>query len=137
MESIRSNQRIKVIDGCVICRVMGYSTLMLLEHSSTGESLKWTHEVPWKVNYFIWRAKLYRLPTARALTRRGIQIMSVLCPYCELEEEDTAHVLFRCPMASKVWEYVCHWCNIPYLQFQNAEEMVKYVAQWGTCSKKR
>lgn len=100
-------------------------------------SLKWTHEVPLKVNCFIWRAKLDRLPTARALTRRGIQLMSALCPYCELEEEDTAHALFRCPLASKVWEYVGHWCNIPHLQFQNAEEMVKYVTQWGTCSKQR
>nr|KAJ0227946.1 hypothetical protein LSAT_V11C100034440 [Lactuca sativa] len=39
----------------------------------SGEvSIKWTHEVPLKVNYFIWREKLDRLPTACALTRRGI-----------------------------------------------------------------
>ncbi|CAI9283628.1 unnamed protein product [Lactuca saligna] len=86
-----------------------FQTQINWKNMMPGEvSIKWTHEVPLNVNCFLLRAKLDRLPTARALTRRGIQFMSVLCPYCELEEEDTTHVLFRCPMASKVWEYVGH-----------------------------
>ncbi|CAI9280344.1 unnamed protein product [Lactuca saligna] len=99
-------------------------------------SIKWTHEVPVKINCFIWRAKFDRLPTAHALTRRGIQLMSALCPYCELEEQDTTHALFQCPLASKVWEYVGHWCNIPHLHFQSAEEMVKYLGVIGSLKNK-
>lgn len=46
----------------------------------TGEvTINWTHEIPLKVNCFMWRAKLDRIPTACALLRRSIQITSAIC----------------------------------------------------------
>lgn len=99
-------------------------------------STNWIHDISLKINCFMWRAKLDRIPTACALMKRGIQITSDICTYCESDMEDTTHVLFRCPVASKVWEWIFLWCKIPHIHFGNVAELVKFVAQWGTCLKK-
>nr|KAJ0215457.1 hypothetical protein LSAT_V11C300123840 [Lactuca sativa] len=99
--------------------------------------LKWIHEIPLKVTCFMWRANLEKIPTACALLKRGIQLTSPICSYCENAEEDAYHVLFRCPMAAKVWEWVLSWCDLPNVHFESIEELLKFTAHWGTCEKKR
>nr|KAJ0216241.1 hypothetical protein LSAT_V11C300125010 [Lactuca sativa] len=99
--------------------------------------LKWIHEIPLKVTCFMWRANLERIPTACALLKGGIQLTSPICSYCENAEEDASHVLFRCPMAAKVWEWVLSWCDLLNVHFESVEELLKFTAHWGTCEKKR
>nr|KAJ0188467.1 hypothetical protein LSAT_V11C900489130 [Lactuca sativa] len=99
--------------------------------------LRWIHEITLKVTCFMWRANLDRIPTACALLKRGIQLESPLCTYCENEEEDASHVILRCPMVVQVWEWVFRWCDISNVQFGSVEELLKFSTQWGTCAKKR
>ncbi|CAI9283147.1 unnamed protein product [Lactuca saligna] len=89
------------------------------------------------VTCFMWRAKLERIPTACALLKRGIRITSPICSYCKNAEEDTAHVLFRCSMAVRVWEWVLSWCDLQNIHFESAEELMAFAAQWGSCEMKR
>nr|KAJ0200013.1 hypothetical protein LSAT_V11C600315130 [Lactuca sativa] len=104
----------------------------------TGECLiNWIHEVPLKVNCFMWRASMDRIPTATALLKRGVLIGTSICSYCESEDEDVNHVILRCPMAAKVWEWVFIWCGLPGTKFGSIGELVQFLSQWGTCPNKR
>ena len=99
--------------------------------------IPWIHEIPIKVNSFIWRANMGRIPSYIALKRRGVGIPNASCPQCQLEEEDAEHILIRCPVASNVWEPIFKWCNIPKPQFQTIGELIEFVKTWGRCRKRR
>ena len=43
---------------------------------------RWCVLVPRKVNIFIWRLLLDRLPTRERLSARGLEIESLMCPIC-------------------------------------------------------
>ncbi|KAL4565983.1 hypothetical protein LXL04_030092 [Taraxacum kok-saghyz] len=47
--------------------------------------IRWSKLVSRKVNVFVWRARLDRLPTRRLLRDRGIDIPSLMCPICVTE----------------------------------------------------
>ncbi|KAL4555433.1 hypothetical protein LXL04_038052 [Taraxacum kok-saghyz] len=56
---------------------------------------------------------------------------------CEQEEEDTSHILLRCPMAVKVREWVFRWCGITQPHMHNIGDLIKFCSKWGTCIKRR
>ena len=53
----------------------------------------WTKLVPSKVNCFVWRASLNRMPTAIALSQRGAPNIPTSCQFCPDGMEDTMHLL--------------------------------------------
>lgn len=85
----------------------------------------------------MWRETLNGIPTACALQKRGINLSSVICKCCEMEEEDNNHVLIKCPTAATLWEGIFRWCGIPQPTFGNIGDLVKFCSQWGRCSKRR
>nr|GEU38325.1 myosin heavy chain-related protein [Tanacetum cinerariifolium] len=44
---------------------------------------RWNKGIPIKVNIFMWRLKLNKLPTLANLVQKGIDINSLLCPICD------------------------------------------------------
>ncbi|GKB71675.1 RNA-directed DNA polymerase, eukaryota [Tanacetum coccineum] len=80
--------------------------------SSDAISTRWVKYVPIKINVFVWRARLDRLPTRVNLDRRGVIIDSVLCPLCGAVSEDISHVLFRCDLASRIFRRICRWWEL-------------------------
>ena len=74
-----------------------------------GGETSWCHLVLGKVNIFIWRAKLGRIPTREALYNRGIDLDSVLCPRCRDSIEDVNHALLGCCEVKEVWERFSRW----------------------------
>ncbi|KAF7825250.1 retrotransposon protein, putative, unclassified [Senna tora] len=52
---------------------------------------------------FFWRACLDILPTASALSRRGMQVKEE-CTWCNEEEETTFHLLVDCPVLQNIWQ---------------------------------
>jgi hypothetical protein len=75
--------------------------------------LDWNSWVPKKVNIFAWRARLDRLPSRVSLTNRNIQIDSIDCRLCGVEQETTSHLLVSCQVATWVWHFIGSWCGIP------------------------
>nr|GFA24170.1 RNA-directed DNA polymerase, eukaryota [Tanacetum cinerariifolium] len=75
-------------------------------------STRWVKYVPIKINVFVWRARLNRLPTHVNLDRRGVIIDFVLCPLCGAVSEDISHVLFRCDLASRIFRRICRWWEL-------------------------
>ena len=70
---------------------------------------RWNRLVPAKVNVFLWRLKLNKIPTRVNLDRRGIDIGSVLCPVCGSDVETINHLFFTCDMVVDLWDLVARW----------------------------
>ncbi|XP_074374534.1 uncharacterized protein LOC141714940 [Apium graveolens] len=62
----------------------------------------WNLKLPGKVLNLIWRACRDCLPTTQALSLKRVNV-PVMCPWCQLCEEDGVHVLFQCSFAREVW----------------------------------
>jgi len=80
-----------------------------------------------------------RVLIGAALQRRGINGVSIDCNFCINGLEDANHILASCPFATEVWNRLIIWCGISlnYPNFQSIEEIVRFVAMWGRCPKKR
>ncbi|XP_071704195.1 uncharacterized protein [Rutidosis leptorrhynchoides] len=65
--------------------------------------------VPKKVEVFIWRARLGRIPVRFELDKRGIDLNSVRCSICDGDIETVEHILFSCQMATDIWAKVLKW----------------------------
>ncbi|GKF29023.1 RNA-directed DNA polymerase, eukaryota, partial [Tanacetum coccineum] len=77
----------------------------------------WCNILPRKVNIFIWRMRLDRLPHRLNLSRRGLDTQSIDCPVCNNGRETNDHIFFSCDVASIIWRLVHVWTdlNIPLL----------------------
>ncbi|XP_074351625.1 uncharacterized protein LOC141690750 [Apium graveolens] len=62
----------------------------------------WNLKLPGKVLNLVWRACRDCLPTTQALALKRVNV-PVMCPWCQLCEEDGVHVLFQCSFAREVW----------------------------------
>ena len=56
----------------------------------------WRMKIPLKVNFFVWRAFLRRLPMRQNPLLRNIQLgaSNVFCPLCNSGSESVNHILF-------------------------------------------
>nr|GEZ26745.1 RNA-directed DNA polymerase, eukaryota [Tanacetum cinerariifolium] len=67
---------------------------VLLPEVST--KTRWIKAVPIKVNVHAWKVKIDCLPTRLNISRRGMDIESILCPICGNVVESFRHLLFTC-----------------------------------------
>nr|GEV60249.1 reverse transcriptase domain-containing protein [Tanacetum cinerariifolium] len=68
---------------------------------SLATSTSWDKILPRKVNIFMWRLMLDRLPHRLNLSSRGIDIQSISCPSCNGNVESSNHIFFECDIASE------------------------------------
>ncbi|GKA47535.1 TRAF-type zinc finger domain-containing protein 1-like protein [Tanacetum coccineum] len=66
---------------------------IFLEPYHSEQKFKWNSWVPRKINIFAWRAFNDRLPLLVNLDNRGLDVGSVLCPFCSNAPEDAKLVL--------------------------------------------
>ncbi|GKE03206.1 RNA-directed DNA polymerase, eukaryota, partial [Tanacetum coccineum] len=86
------------------------------------DATRWVKYIPVKVNVFAWRARLDRLPTRGNLVSRGVFLDSSLCPVCGLALEDVQHVLFRCDMAKLIFNRICRWWDLHWVDVSSFED---------------
>ncbi|GKC93766.1 RNA-directed DNA polymerase, eukaryota, reverse transcriptase zinc-binding domain protein, partial [Tanacetum coccineum] len=70
-----------------------YDQLLL---PSLNIATRWNTCLPRKVNLFIWRLRLDKLPHRLNLSKRGLEIDFILCPICNNNVESNDHVFFSC-----------------------------------------
>ncbi|KAK9077285.1 hypothetical protein SSX86_005622 [Deinandra increscens subsp. villosa] len=82
-----------------------------LEHSWGDFSFKhqWSGWIPRKVDIFVWKAALNRIPVKMELQKRGIILQCSSCTWCSSTNESSSHLLFECITASKTWDLVSSW----------------------------
>lgn len=98
--------------------------------------INWCKRIPIKVTTFTWRSLLNRIPSAIALTNRGINIDTFDCSSCIDGIEDANHILVSCPFAKTVTNYALRWCGITNLQVQNIDELLNFTMNWNSNQKK-
>ncbi|GKB40411.1 RNA-directed DNA polymerase, eukaryota, reverse transcriptase zinc-binding domain protein [Tanacetum coccineum] len=79
----------------------------------------WDKSLPRKVNIFIWRLKLDRLPHRLNLSSRGIEISEISCPKCNGNVESNIHIFFECIFAKEIWRIVRRWCDDSFPLFDS------------------
>ncbi|GKB99957.1 RNA-directed DNA polymerase, eukaryota [Tanacetum coccineum] len=79
---------------------------------SSALATRWVKYIPIKINIFIWRARLDRLPTRSNLTNRGVVLDSLLCSICGSVPEDASHFLFQCGLSKLVFPKICRWWDL-------------------------
>ncbi|CAH1422925.1 unnamed protein product [Lactuca virosa] len=94
-------------------------------------TIKWSKEVPIKVNCFLWRAIQQRIASMTGLRARGIKIQTTMCGACINVEEDADHILVRCPFAKNVRDKTFNWCGIQNQSFNSIDELLRFAANWG------
>ena len=106
--------------------------------SITDEAwISWSKQVPMKVLCFIWRAARDRIPTAEALSHRGVSVHSTNCSFCNSVLETADHIMASCPLAKTVWGWIFKWIGENLPQSSTVKEIVDYAKNWGRCIKKR
>ena len=111
------------IDKCVLC--------------SNDRETRGCPLIPRKVNIFIWRLMLDRIPTRNAIKRRGMEIENVLCPICNVEEENLMHLFGRCEVAARTWEALFKWLDIQVSNFRDPSEFLKNESNLKLNEKKK
>ncbi|GKC91289.1 putative reverse transcriptase domain-containing protein [Tanacetum coccineum] len=70
--------------------------------SVVASRTRWIKAVPIKVNILAWKIKLDYLPSRLNISRRGMDIESILCPTCGRAVESTRHIFFTCQIARDI-----------------------------------
>ncbi|GJY40357.1 RNA-directed DNA polymerase, eukaryota, reverse transcriptase zinc-binding domain protein [Tanacetum coccineum] len=106
---------VEVDRDCVVSSLStngSYSVSFIRKHidncmiANSLPSTRWCKIIPWKVNIFMWRLLLDRLPHRLNLLSRGLDIDSILCPVCSEHVESNSHAFFSCSAASNIWRLV-------------------------------
>ncbi|GJX60728.1 RNA-directed DNA polymerase, eukaryota [Tanacetum coccineum] len=72
----------------------------------------WSKFLLRRINVFMWRLALDRLPHRFHLSRRGFDIDSILCQLCSRAAKTKDHFFSFCEIACDVWRLVRVWCGI-------------------------
>nr|GEY88882.1 putative RNA-directed DNA polymerase, eukaryota, reverse transcriptase zinc-binding domain protein [Tanacetum cinerariifolium] len=80
--------------------------------SADNVATRWLRHLPIKINVFLWRLNINRLPSSVNLDRKGIEVDSLLCPICRLDVETVNHLFFNCDMAKDLWAIVAKWWEL-------------------------
>ncbi|GJX17455.1 RNA-directed DNA polymerase, eukaryota [Tanacetum coccineum] len=87
----------------------------------------WNKCVPIKVNILAWKIKIEALPTRFNISRKGIDIDSILCPICECGVESARHVFFSCSFVRQIVRKVCSWWDIMHIDVNSYVEWVNWM----------
>ncbi|KAJ0575244.1 putative RNA-directed DNA polymerase [Helianthus annuus] len=100
--------------------------------------LKWLSWIPKKINCFLWRAVLDRIPTREALAIRNINIPSVLCALCGSTSESVDHLLISCQYAQLVWTAISLWVKIPLPRYLlSLVELLEHIESYCSSKEKK
>ncbi|KAJ0523908.1 putative reverse transcriptase zinc-binding domain-containing protein [Helianthus annuus] len=68
--------------------------------------MRWESWIPIKVNIFVWRTEMDRIPTRMALSRRRLNVGDSSCTLCGIGDEDVMHLFTGCVFSFGVWSIV-------------------------------
>ncbi|XP_071699246.1 uncharacterized protein [Rutidosis leptorrhynchoides] len=75
---------------------------------------RWSKFIPLKINIFIWRLILDRLPSRINLAFKGFDINTIICPICSVGGDSRDHTFIFCYVANSIWRRIRLWTAIPW-----------------------
>ncbi|GJZ01857.1 RNA-directed DNA polymerase, eukaryota [Tanacetum coccineum] len=88
---------------------------------------RWISVVPIKINVHAWKVRLNGLPTRMNISRRGMDIESILCHSCGVAVETTSHVFFSCHIAREVFRKIANWWDVNFMELSSYEEWLEWL----------
>ncbi|GJX09412.1 RNA-directed DNA polymerase, eukaryota, reverse transcriptase zinc-binding domain protein [Tanacetum coccineum] len=81
-----------------------------------SNATRWIHFIPIKINVFLWRLSVNKLPSRVNLDLKGTYVGSLLCPICHVDAESVNHIFFSCEKAKALWYLFAKWweLDIPF-----------------------
>nr|GEX14101.1 RNA-directed DNA polymerase, eukaryota, reverse transcriptase zinc-binding domain protein [Tanacetum cinerariifolium] len=98
---------------------------------------RWYKMIPKKVNVFMWRMLLDRLPNRLNLSSRGLDIDSISCMVCNGHVESNDHIFFTCNTAVAIWNLVRSWIDLPLPSFLSCEDWTNWFDSWHVSKDKK
>ncbi|GJW04255.1 putative reverse transcriptase domain-containing protein [Tanacetum coccineum] len=83
---------------------------------------RWIKAVPIKVNIHAWKVRMDCLPTRLNISRRGIDIPSILCPVCGSVTESLSRLFFYCLVAKDNFPKICLWWEVEFMEVHTFDE---------------
>nr|GEV36937.1 RNA-directed DNA polymerase, eukaryota [Tanacetum cinerariifolium] len=71
--------------------------------------IRWIKAVPIKINVHAWKVKHDCLPTRVNISRKGVEIESMLCHMCDNAVESSRHLFFSCYFISELTRKITRW----------------------------
>ncbi|GJT69861.1 RNA-directed DNA polymerase, eukaryota [Tanacetum coccineum] len=98
------------------------------DHRLTGSTHKtrWVKVVPIKINVMTWKFRFDFLPTRLNLSRRGLELQSILCPNCNKEVESTSHIFFACSMVRDLYRKIASCWELSYSEFDSYDDWLDW-----------
>ena len=97
----------------------------------------WNKWLPTRVNCFLWRLLLNRLPNRTKLRLRGINIPSDICPLCEANAEVADHLFLSCPKVQDIWNWSFRWCGLNLVERLSFDHLMFTVTDQGNSEKSK
>ncbi|GJR12761.1 RNA-directed DNA polymerase, eukaryota [Tanacetum coccineum] len=95
--------------------------------SDVDSKTRWIKYVSIKVNVHAWKVKTYSLPTRFNVSRRGIDIDSIMCAICDNEVETSRHLFFYCCMVRQIVRKITRWWDVPYIEVESYEDWYNWL----------
>nr|GEX37460.1 RNA-directed DNA polymerase, eukaryota [Tanacetum cinerariifolium] len=83
--------------------------------------------MPIKVNVHASKVKLDFLPTRINISRRGMNIESILCPMCGEAAKSSRHIFFICHIAREILRKISQWWDVRYLDLSSYKEWLDWT----------
>ncbi|GJT33966.1 RNA-directed DNA polymerase, eukaryota [Tanacetum coccineum] len=76
---------------------------------------------------FTYNVKTDSLPTRFNVSRRGIDIDSIMCAICDNGVETSRHLFFYCCMVRQIVRKITRWWDVPYVEVESYEDWYNWL----------
>ncbi|XP_026415900.1 uncharacterized protein LOC113311274 [Papaver somniferum] len=87
----------------------------------------WNKTIPPNISFLVWAAAIRAVLTLSMLSRRGIVIENILCPFCNSSEESVEHLFLHCSFVGQIWEHVLQQLSIVWV---HPTTVLEFVWKW-------
>lgn len=94
---------------------------------SSDHPIRWIKHVPIKINVFVQRLLLDKLPTCSNLSRRGLDVRDLSCVICSHSVENIFHIVRGCSVAKEVWMLIQRWRDIDFPHWMTIRDVFNWV----------
>ncbi|GJW88402.1 RNA-directed DNA polymerase, eukaryota, reverse transcriptase zinc-binding domain protein [Tanacetum coccineum] len=102
---------------------------------SGNKKTRWIKEVPIKINIHAWKVSMDGLPTRFNLSRRGVEIDSIMCPLCDGHAESSSHLFFSCKNFCDTMQQVSRWWELDFRELHSYDEWLDWMLSIRLSSK--
>ncbi|GKE41304.1 RNA-directed DNA polymerase, eukaryota [Tanacetum coccineum] len=90
--------------------------------SEVASKTRWIKAMPIKVNVNAWKVKIDCLTTRINISRRGMEIESIICPMCGEAAESSRHIFLICRITREVLRKISRWWDVSYSDSSSYED---------------